>query len=79
MPDRQEIWQILFNETPVFFRWLFGVLTLGMFTLASILYKWHRDDMSKMEARIMHMELKLDARLEHIYDTLLEIARNTRP
>lgn len=77
MSDRIDIWQALFDETPIFLRWFFGVMTFGLFTLASILYKWHRDDMSKMEARIVHMENKLDSKLEHIYGVLLEIARNT--
>ena len=43
-----DLWQMMFEQTPVVLRWVMGVLTLGIFTLASIVYKWHREDMERV-------------------------------
>lgn len=55
-----DVWQLLFEQTPVFIRGLLGVLTLGLFTLAGILYRWHKADMERIEKRIDKIETKMD-------------------
>ena len=37
-----DIWALIFEQTPQALRWVLGVATLGVFTLLSILYRWHR-------------------------------------
>jgi hypothetical protein len=56
-----DVWQMLFEQTPVIIRWFLGILTLGLFTLASVLYKWHRDDMDKVHKRMDALESKVEA------------------
>lgn len=56
-----DIWQLMFEQTPTIIRWVLGVLTLGIFTLATVLYKWHREDLNKVHIRIN----ELDQRFEH--------------
>lgn len=43
-----DVWQMIFEQTPEILRWVMGFLTLGIFTLASVIYKWHREDMRKV-------------------------------
>lgn len=43
-----DVWSMIFDQTPVILRWVMGILTIGIFTLASILYKWHREDMARV-------------------------------
>ena len=43
-----DVWNMIFEQTPTVLRWVMGILTLGIFTLASILYKWHREDMERV-------------------------------
>jgi len=55
-----DVWQLLFEQTPVIIRGLLGVLTLGLFTVAGILYRWHQADMRRIEGRIDKIEEKMD-------------------
>lgn len=56
-----DVWNMIFEQTPVIIRWLLGVLTLGLFTLASVLYRWHRNDMDRVHQRMDKLEYKMDA------------------
>ena len=76
--ERIDIWQVVFEQTPTVLRWVMGILTLGIFSLASVVYRWHRDDMERMAGRMDRMESRLEQQLQHINDTLLVIASNTK-
>ena len=83
--ERIDIWRVIFEQTPAVLRWVMGILTLGIFSLASVVYRWHRDDMEKMASqmyrmseRMDRMESRLEQQLQHINDTLLVIASNTK-
>lgn len=67
MNDKIDIWNLLFEQMPTIFRWMLGVLTLGIFTMLSILYRWHRRDMERVEHRIDRVE-----------DILMKVHENTR-
>ena len=55
-----DVWNLLFEQTPVLIRGLLGVLTLGLFTLAGILYRWNKADMARIENRMDNMEKRMD-------------------
>lgn len=80
MPNSSDpnVWELVFNQTPPVLRWLLGALTLGLFTLASVLYRWHRADMAEMHARMDRMETVANERHVETNRLLFEIARNTR-
>jgi hypothetical protein len=73
-----DVWDLLFNQTPTVLRWALGVLTLGVFTLASVLYRWHRADMKEMHDRVDRLEARMDQRHAETNRYLIEIAQNTR-
>ena len=73
-----DVWDLLFNQTPTVLRWALGVLTLGVFTLASVLYRWHRADMKEMHDRVDRLEERMDVRHAETNRYLIEIAQNTR-
>lgn len=80
MPDLKtfDIWEEIFEQTPVVFRYVMGVLTLGIFTLAGVLYRWHRDDLREVHDRVDRLEKVMDQRHQETNRLLFEIARNTR-
>ena len=59
-PNQPDVWQLLFEQTPVIIRGLLGVLTLGLFTVAGILYRWHQADMRRIEHRMDKIEESMD-------------------
>jgi hypothetical protein len=61
-----DVWQLIFEQTPVILRAALGILTLGMFTLATMIYKINRDDMA--ELRRLHRE-----DIMRVYDKIEEI------
>lgn len=73
-----DVWDLLFNQTPTILRWVLGVLTIGVFTLASVLYRWHRSDMKEMHDRVDRLEYRMDQRHAETNRYLIEIAQNTR-
>lgn len=76
--DKQpDIWPLVFEQTPQALRWALGVATLGVFTLLSILYRWHRADVRRIEERIDHLEGRLDTHMSTQTRILSEIASNT--
>lgn len=84
-PRDPDIWQLMFDQTPAIIRFVLGVLTLGIFTIAGVLYKWHRDDLQKVHERVDRLERMLEERHAHVYQRmdeqnrlLIEIAANTR-
>lgn len=71
------MWNMLFEQTPVVIRGALGVLTLGIFTLASVLYRWHKDDLQKVHVRIDSLEGKMEQRQAETNRLLFQIAQNT--
>jgi len=81
MPDMKspiDIWQMIFEQTPLVLRWALGVLTLGIFTLAGVLYRWHRDDLKEVHKRVDRLENRIEAQHAETNKLLFEIANNTR-
>ena len=72
-----DIWSALFEQTPRIVRWLLGFLTLGIFTLLGVLYRWHREDMRRVHERVDQLEHRLDDRLYEVNRHLIQIAANT--
>jgi hypothetical protein len=66
-----DFWQMMFEQTPVVIRYILGILTLGLFTLASVLYKWHRDDMERMHERMDDLDDKMDRGFSEIRGYLM--------
>ena len=73
-----DVWQMLFEQTPLVLRWALGVLTLGIFTLAGVLYRWHRDDLKEVHDRVDRLEQRIEAQHTETNRLLFEIANNTR-
>lgn len=73
-----DIWAAIFEQTPRVVRWALGILTLGIFALLSVLYRWHRDDMRRVHERMDNLEKRIDSRLDEVNSHLIEIATNTR-
>lgn len=73
-----DIWQLIFEQTPSVLRWALGVLTLGIFTLAGVLYRWHRDDLREVHDRVDRLENRIEAQHVETNRLLFEIANNTR-
>lgn len=76
-PKSPDIWHLVFEQTPPVFRWALGMLTLGIFTLASVLYRWHRDDLREVHERVDRLENRIEAQHVESNRLLFQIARNT--
>ena len=72
-----DIWALIFEQTPQALRWVLGISTLGVFTLLSVLYRWHRADVRRIEDRIDHLEHRIDRHMTNQTKILSEIASNT--
>lgn len=83
-----DVWDAIFNQTPTVLRWALGMLTMGVFTLAGILYRINRNDLEqitrqqKADVKEMHdrmdrFENKLDQTTAEMNRHLLQIAHNT--
>lgn len=72
------VWALLFEHTPTALRVLLGVLSVGIFTVLGVLYRWHREDMTRVKHRVDLVEQRLDTRLNEVNQHLIEIAINTR-
>lgn len=73
-----DIWQLLFEQTPVAVRWTLGIMTFGMFSLVGVIYRINREDIREIHSRIDRLEYRINERLDEVNAQLLEIARNTR-
>ncbi len=73
-----DVWDLIFEQTPTVLRYVLGVLTLGIFSLAGVLYRWHRDDLREVHHRIDRLEGLMDKRHQETNRLLFEIANNTR-
>ncbi|SDO72193.1 hypothetical protein SAMN04487957_110123 [Halomonas shengliensis] len=76
--DPVDVWQLVFEQTPAVLRWVLGVLTMGIFTLAGVLYRWHRDDLKEVHVRMDRLEKRMEERHAETNRLLLQISNNTR-
>lgn len=79
MPSSEgpDVWHLIFEQTPPVLRWVLGILTLGIFTVLGILYRWSREDLRRVESRITHLEGRLDRHMDENNRLLTQIASNT--
>lgn len=77
-PKTPDVWQLVFEQTPTVIRAALGVMTLGIFTLAGVLYRWHRDDLKEVHDRVDRLEQRIEAQHTETNRLLFEIANNTR-
>lgn len=63
MNSSPDIWTLLFEQTPIVLRFALGVLTLGIFTLLGVLYRWNRRDMEKLEKNQKESNQQIHARI----------------
>ena len=59
LPD-SETWQAIYEHAPALVRWLVGILSFGVITILSMLYKWHRQDLQRIEKRMDHIDSRID-------------------
>lgn len=76
LPDN--VWEQLFEQTPLIFRYVMTTLTLGIFALAGVLYRWHRDDMKGVNERIDRLEKTVATQHSETNHWLFQIAQNTQ-
>ena len=46
------VWEKLFEQTPRIIRYALAVLTLGVFALAGLVWRWNREDVRRVEEKI---------------------------
>ena len=64
------VWEALFEHTPTPIRYLFGVLTLGLFTLAGLLWRWNREDVKRVEDKIDKAETERNAQIKDLHERI---------
>lgn len=81
-PEEPDIWYLLFEQLPPVVRWILGVLTLGLFSLAGMLWRWQVRNVERVEQQIharMDREMRLlHTKLDETNKHLVIIARNTQ-
>ena len=82
MKDAPDVWHLFYEQTPRVLQFVLGVLSLGVFTIFGVLWRWHRNDVKRVETqvhdRIDRMEQRMESRLDETNRLLLQIATNTR-
>jgi len=80
MPSEQppDVWHMIFNQTPQVFRWLLGILSLGAFTVAGLIYRVRRDDLNAIHSRMDRIEERIERQYAENHRMLVEILTNTR-
>lgn len=61
------IWVMLFEQTPAVLRWVLGILTLGTFWLAKVLYLNHKERVNKLETLIITNDAKSDTNFKDLH------------
>lgn len=72
-----DVWHLVFEQTPPVLRWVLGVLTLGVFTLAGVLYRLNRESMNQVHKRVDRLEVRMTDQNIETNRLLLQIAQNT--
>jgi len=76
-----DVWHLLFVQLSPALRWLFGVVTLGLFSIAGILWARQERNVQRIEQQLhdrMDREMRhINERLAAIDRHLMEVAYNT--
>ena len=82
MKESPDIWHLAYEQTPRALQFVFGILSFGLFTLFGVLWKWHRNDVARVEkqvhGRIDSLEQRLQTRMDETNRLLMQIATNTQ-
>jgi len=69
MPHNPDIWFLLYEQTPPLLRWLFGLLTAGLYFLARYIWRQRQERIAVLEALVRSAATTDDiTRLEHSLD-----------
>ena len=59
-----DVWRLLFDQTPIALRWVLGIMSAGVFTLATYIYQRNQRKVQAMEdyidKKIEEVEKKMD-------------------
>lgn len=59
-----DVWKLLFDQTPIALRWALGIMSAGVFTLATYIYRRNQRKVQAMEdyidKKIEEVEKKMD-------------------
>lgn len=61
-----DVWRLLFDQTPVVLRWVLGVLSAGVFTLATYIYRRNQRRMEHVEQHIDRKIRDVEQRMEGV-------------
>lgn len=70
IPHDHNVWAMLFEQTPVVWRWIFGVLTLGLFWLASSLYTNHKERVNRLETLIVANNKETNTNIKDLHSKI---------
>lgn len=60
-----DVWKLIFEQTPVVLRWALGILSAGLFTMATYIYRRNQRKMQETETyidkKIQEVEKKMDS------------------
>ena len=70
MNEQVNIWDALFEQTPLVLRYVLGVLTLGLFTIAGYIHQQNKENLKQMDIRhrasMQRMETQVHARMDRM-------------
>jgi len=66
LPDHN-IWVLLFEQTPAFLRWIFIILTGGIFWLVQRLYLNHKERVNKLENLIIRQGVTTNENIQNVH------------
>lgn len=70
LPHEHNLWVMLFEQTPLVFRWIFGILTLGIFWLLKAIYESHKARVNRIETLIKDNEKENASSLKNLHSKL---------
>jgi len=77
MPHNPDIWFLLYEQTPPLLRWLFGLLTAGLYFLARYIWRQRQERIAVLEAMVNSAATTDDiTRLEQSLNDGLKTVRN---
>ena len=65
-----DVWKLLFDQTPTALRWALGIMSAGVFTLATYIYQRNQRKVQAMEDYIDKKIEEVERRDEHIMQRL---------
>lgn len=71
MNHEPDVYKMLFEQTPIVVRFMLGVLSVGLFTIASYVYR-------RNQTRVEKIEIHMDAQMARVYQHVSEIEERSR-